>query len=383
MSVIGMDLRGLQDGFKAHKKRGIGVYIRSLARRARLAPRGFSVKFFFDPELEAEEPVALGAQPFDTRLVAPFRRFMPQYAWQHFALRPVIRSAAKKGGLAGFYYPSHLDVPVGTGIPYAVTAHDMIQAAMGEMYKSLKHRAHVAKQISALRGASAIIAISAHTKNDVVKYAGVDPEKVTVAHLGFDPEFNPSATADLSRFGLPPRFVLNVGGIDPRKNMSLLFSAFAALAQKEPDFHLAMTGALEEDPQFVKFKREMDARGLSGRVRTLGYVTQKELAALYARAWIMFYPSVYEGFGLPALEAMACGAPVITTNRSSLPEVAGDAALALDPDRPELFSEALLRLAQDPQERERLRRAGPAQAARFSWDNHAKTVWGVLEKTFG
>jgi glycosyltransferase involved in cell wall biosynthesis len=241
----------------------------------------------------------------------------------------------------------------------------------------------VAKQLSALRGAAAIIAISHHTKNDVVKYAGADPDKITVAHLGADPQFTPGAMADLSRFNLPRRYVLNVGGIDPRKNMNLLFTAFARLAEKEPDFHLVMTGALAEDPLFLRFVAELERRGLKSRVRTLGFVTQTELAALYSHAEIFFYPSVYEGFGLPALEAMACGAPVITTSRSSLPEVVGSAALALDPDRPELFSEALLRLAGSPEERARLREAGLRQAAKFSWDNHAATVWDTLSKTFG
>ncbi|MDH5757589.1 MAG: glycosyltransferase family 4 protein [Nitrospinota bacterium] len=382
MTAIGFDLRGLQDGFKAHKKRGIGVYIRNLAARAHLAPPELSLHGFYDPGLEAEEPVAMGAEAYDIRYISPLRPILRQYVWQHFLFRPVIKAAARKNRLDAFFFPAHLDAPAGVGIPYAVKAHDMIQAALGEMHSSLKHRAHVMKQISALKGARVIIANSHHTKGDVVKYAGVDPKKIVVAHLGVDPEFTPHAEADLSRFDLPEKFVFNVGGIDPRKNIDLLFTAFSRLMDKDPDYHLVMTGAMEGDPQFQSFNAEMKSRSLQSRVRALGYVTQKELAALYARANVFFYPSLYEGFGLPVLEAMACGAPVITTNRSSIPEVAGDAAITLDPDMPELFTEALLRLAGNDDERARLRELGPRRAATFSWDTHAKTVWQTLATAF-
>ena len=382
MATIGFDLRGLQEGFKAHKKRGIGVYIQNLAERMRLAPRGLDIYPFYEPGLEAEEPLALGAEPYDTRLLTPFRGVMPQYLWQHFAFRPVIAAAARKRALDGFYYPSHLDAPAGSKIPYVVTAHDLIQAAMSEMYSSLKHRAHVLKQLSALKGARAIVAISEHTKRDVVKYAGVDPSRIHVAYLGVDPEFSPQAQADLSRFSLPEKYILNVGGIDRRKNMNLLFTAFAALLEKKPEYHLLMTGALEEDPLFKGFCDDLAKRALGARVRALGFVTRQELAALYARAQVFFYPSLYEGFGLPVLEAMACGAPVITTNRSSLPEVAGDAALALDPDQPQEFVRALIGLTEPGGQRERLMELGPKRAALFTWDGHARAVWEVTRAAF-
>ncbi|MDH5509978.1 MAG: glycosyltransferase family 4 protein [Nitrospinota bacterium] len=383
MTNIGFDLRGLQEGFKAHKKRGIGVYIRNLAARMRLAPRELSMIPFHDPGMEAEEPLALGSEAYDTRYVGPLRPMLRQYVWQHFLFRPVIAAAVKKRGLDAFFFPSHLDAPAGISVPYAVKAHDLIQAAMGEMHSSLKHRAHVMKQISALRGARVIIANSHHTKSDVVKYAGVAPEKIVVAHLGVDRVFTPQADADLSRFNLPEKFILNVGGIDPRKNINLLFTAFSKLLERDPDYHLLMTGALDDDPKFRDFTEELERRSLKSRARALGYVTQSELAALYARADLFFYPSLYEGFGLPVLEAMACGAPVITTDRSSIPEVAGDAALTLDPDQPELFTEALLRLAGSKDERDRLRELGPKRAATFSWDSHALIVWDTLAKSFG
>ena len=382
MTNLGFDLRGLQEGFKAHKKRGIGVYIRNLAARTHLAPRELAIFPFHDPCMEAEEPLALGSEAYDIRYVAPLRPLTRQYVWQHFLFRPVIGAAARKRKLDAFFFPSHLDAPAGMSIPYAVKAHDLIQAALGEMHSSLKHRAHVMKQISALRGARVIIANSHHTKSDVVKFAGVAPEKIVVAHLGADKVFAPGASADLSRFNLPEKFVLNVGGIDPRKNINLLFTAFSRLLDKDPDYHLVMTGALEDDPKFRDFTAELERRALKSRALALGYVTQGELAALYARADVFFYPSLYEGFGLPVLEAMACGAPVITTNRSSIPEVAADAALTLDPDKPELFTEALLRLTGSKEARDRLREMGPKRAAMFSWDTHARIVWETLAKSF-
>jgi len=381
MKSIGFDLRALQYGFKAHKNRGIGVYTGNIIRRRDLAPQGLDVAPFYDPDYEAVEPLKLSAKPFDPGWARRLQPLIKDYIWSHFFYKNIIDSTVKRAGVESIFFPSHLDTPAGLKAPYCVTVHDLISIALKDHYsRSVKHKAHVRKQLAVLKGARHILADSEHTKHDVVRYAHVDPSKVTVIYLGVDPEFKPEAENNRERLFLtiPEKYILYVGGIDWRKNISLLFSAFSQLLKKQPDYHLVMTGDIENDPLYHKFLRSLKERSLESKVHALGFVSRAELVRLYNRAAVFFYPSVYEGFGLPVLEAMACGAPVITTNRTSIPEVAGDAAVLLDPDEPGPFTEALIRVVESDSERAKLSKAGLARAAMFSWDKCAKLTYQTL-----
>lgn len=379
--TVGVDLRALQEGFKAHKARGIGVYTRALAHRMAGAP--ISLAGFHDPAYEAEEPLAHGSIPFrrsaTARLLGPC---LKEYIRQHVFLRRALTDHARRHDLSALFFPSHLDAPSGLPVPTVVTAHDMIQRALMERhYSTWKHRFHVKKQIDVLRQAKRIIAVSAHTKSDVVRYTGVPPEKVVVIYNGVDPAFRVIDDPDRSPVNgrpLPERFVLNVGGIDWRKNIELLFDSFRRLVDRHPDLSLVMTGAIEHDPRYAEFLGEMARRGLADRVVPVGFVSTDDLVRLYNLAEVFFYPSVYEGFGLPVAEAMACGTPVISTNRSSIPEVGGDAAILLDPDEPERFTQALCDVVSDAPLREDLAARGIERAKRFSWDIAASETWSCL-----
>lgn len=384
MVTLGFDLRALQEGYKAHKRRGIGMYTLQLIRRAGQAPAGLSLTPLYDPAYESGDARRYHAVPMEGGGAARLRPYVREFLWQRFFSARILTAAARREGLAALFFPTHLDAPPRLGIPYAVTAHDMIQAAMAERYySSFKNRLALRAQIAALRGARLILADSHHTKEDVIRYADVPGERARVAYLGADPVFRPDAQADLSRLKLPERFILNVGGVDWRKNTRLLLEAFDTLAQRRRDYYLVMAGEMQNDPRFPDLVRGISARGLQDRVITTGFVTREELAALYGRATALLYPSLYEGFGLPPLEAMACGCPVVSTNRTSIPEVCGDAAILLDPDQPEAFGHALVLLAEDEGEWRRLSRAGVERAKRFSWDNCASETWRALAECFG
>lgn len=384
MKTAGFDLRPLQAGYKASKTRGIGVYTRNVLKRRFAAPAGLSIAPFHDPLYESVEAEEHGSTPYGMNGVETFlKRRMREAAAQYTLMRRVVERTARAAGAGLIFFPAHLDAPAGLSIPYAVTAHDMIQAAMmGRFHGSLKSRALLRKQTAVLRGARLVIAVSGHTKGDVVRYAGAEPDRVVVIHNGVDEVFRPGVSLPAGRFDLPERFILNVGGIDPRKNVDILLRAFAGFAKERSEYALVMTGAMEDDPEYPGFRRRVKEMGLEGKVKNLGYVTRGELAGLYGLADVFLYPSLYEGFGLPVLEAMACGAPVVAANRSSIPEVAGDAAVLLNPEEPEVFTEALLTLADSEAERKKLSRAGVERAAGFSWDACAERTYEALASAF-
>lgn len=222
----------------------------------------------------------------------------------------------------------------------------------------------------AVKDADALIAISGHTAGDLVRLCGVNPKRVHVVPLAADARFVPvrDTAATLARYHIDTPFVLYVGTLEPRKNLGLLLHAFAALGDPQVKLVLAGTkGWLCEDV-FATVER----LGLAGRVLFTGFVADEDLPALLSGARAFVYPSLYEGFGLPVLEAMQCGTPVITTNVSSLPEVAGDAALLVAPDDVAGLQQALRRVLSEPGLRDELRGKGLSQAARFSWQKTAE-----------
>jgi glycosyltransferase involved in cell wall biosynthesis len=230
-------------------------------------------------------------------------------------------------------------------------------------------------------------AISESVKREMVKDLGIEPSRITVTPLGLDAQYVPSPPEKipevLSKYGLVPGdYIVSVGTKEPRKNLKRLLAAYAAL----PDalrrrFPLAVVGGagwLLDD-----WAHLLSRWGLTNQVRTLGYVPQEDLPVLYSGAALMAYPSLYEGFGLPPLEAMGCGCPVLTSNVSSLPEVVGDAACMVDPLDEGAISSALARILDDSAERERLRALGLERAKLFHWDRCARLTFGAYEKALG
>lgn len=212
----------------------------------------------------------------------------------------------------------------------------------------------------ATRAAHTIIAISQATADDLVAYTGVDPARVVVIPHGVSPRFHPDTPIAQQE----TRYFLYVGTLQPRKNLMRLIHAFAQ-AQCHPQTRLLIAGRkgwLSEP-----LEHEIARLGLHGRVQLLGYVADEQLPGLLAGARAFVFPSLYEGFGMPVLEAMASGAPVLCSNTSALPEVAGDAALLVDPLDVDAMAVQLTRLDQDDQLYAELRQRGLAHARQFSW----------------
>ena len=229
--------------------------------------------------------------------------------------------------------------------------------------------------------ADLLLADSWHTRRDLVGLLGVPPERVEVVYPGVEPAFRPLERAALeevrARYGLPERFLLTVGTIEPRKNLPRLLEALSGLPERLrlPLVVVGRPGWLYEE-SFAAVERW----GLQGQVRFLGFVPQEDLPALYNLALALVYPSLYEGFGLPPLEAMACGTPVLTGRVSSLPEVVGEAAVLVDPADVSSIREGLQRLLEDEALRERLRQAGPERAREFTWEKAAGRLQEAMER---
>ncbi len=233
------------------------------------------------------------------------------------------------------------------------------------------------------RRADAVIVISNNTRRDVEHMLQIPSEKITVIYLGVAPEFNPiNDTNEMARvrgkYKLPPRFILYFGTIEPRKNLPILLEAYHALLLREHTLpHLVLAG--RKGWLHHSVLRRVNELGLTKHVHFTEWIDEKDVPALMNAADVFVYPSLYEGFGLPPLEAMACGTPVICANASSLPEVVGDGAILFDPRDAAALVRALSDVLANEYLRAELRARGIAQASRFSWTRAARETLALYE----
>lgn len=252
-----------------------------------------------------------------------------------------------------------------------VTIHDL-SYLVAPWAHPLRRRLYLGlmSRISAAR-AGAVLADSKATKLDLERYFGTPGEKVWVVYPGLDADMRPTSREETERFrarkGLPQRFVLYLGTLEPRKNLDKLVRAFGRL-KRGGRYEGALVLAGAPGWGFEAVEAAIEREGLAGDVHMAGYVPREEQPLWYNAAQVFVYPSAYEGFGMPVLEAMACGTPVITSNTSSLPEVVGSAGITLQPDSVEAIAEALDELLSSSARREELTERGLAQASRFSWE---------------
>lgn len=277
------------------------------------------------------------------------------------------------------FVPAHV-IPLIHPPVSVVTVHDLGYLVFPETYTRLRRLELDLTTRWSVYAARQVIAISQSTKNDLVRYYGVAPERITVVHLGFSSAFRPvddptMIAAVRARYGLDAPYFLYVGTIQPRKNLIRLIEAFAHAGV--PDALLALGG--KRGWLSTPIERRVTELGLTHRVRFLGYLPDTDLPALFSGALAFVFPSLYEGFGIPLLEAMACGAPVLTSTTSALPEVAGDAALLVDPGDTAAIAAALQRLAADAALRAELRAKGLRRVAGFTWERCARETLAVLD----
>lgn len=278
------------------------------------------------------------------------------------------------------------EVPPARGPRYVATVHDLVPLRFPSLVPR-RHRWAVRCLLpGALRRARRVIAVSAATRAEILARYRVSPDKVHVVPEAAPPGFGPPPPAAVAalraRYGLSDRYVLFVGLLEPKKNLPVLLEAVARLRRRGAwgTATLVLAGAPGWGP--LDLRRAVERRGLAGTVRVLGPVPDADLAALYAGATAFVFPSLWEGFGLPVLEAMAAGTPVVAARRGALPEVAGDAALLVEPE-PDPVADALGALLGDGRLRARLREAGLARAAAFSWERTARETLAVYQAAVG
>ncbi len=356
-----------------HRRAGLGRYAASLAYALKsLIPD--ELAFFYNAEQGVEPLPGLEKLPTSTVTLGykPWRMAVWLGQLAHTPFNRLVPDATL------FHATEHLLMPL-RNVPTVLTVHDLIFHHLPQHHKPL-NRWYLDRTMPLYcRRANHIIAVSEATRRDLIDIYQVPAEKVTVVLEAADPRFRPPSAATLkavrARYKLPEAYVLYVGTIEPRKNLIRTLHAWGELYQvgeAPPWVIVGKHGWLSDD-----FYAALKSSPSRGAVRFTGYVADADLPALYAGATAFLFPSLYEGFGLPPLEAMACGTPVLCSNTSSLPEVVDDAALTVDPTDTDAIREALRRILQAADLRAELRSRGLKRAARFSWDRAARETLNV------
>ncbi|MGE5550235.1 MAG: glycosyltransferase family 4 protein [Bacteroidota bacterium] len=268
--------------------------------------------------------------------------------------------------------------------PLVVTLHDVIPYLMPEVVRSSYLMRFTSEVPGAVSAARRVITVSAKAKEDICTVLGTDPAKVAVIPSGPAAVFRPRDPGAARRFlaaryGLKHRFLLYVGGYNPRKNVGGLIWAYARIARLLPERQrLVLAGAL--GPHIERLKKLAAALGIEREVIFPGFVPRRHLPLFYTAADLFCYPSLYEGFGLPPLEAMACGTPVVASDSSSMPEVLGQAAILVPPEDAGAMGRAIVRLLTEPSTAREYAARGLARAAMYRWDGIARRVLEVYRE---
>ncbi len=356
---------------------GIGVYTDGLARALVAERPGLELTLF---GMRGLRPGGNG-QPLPARV-----------RWHRSALYPLIMGAPLmqfprllplETGLRGIdvFHATNYTTPSSRNTPIVLTVHDLALLRYPELGTAALRRL-VGRVAAGVVGARRIVADSEATARDLRELLAVPASRVRVVYPGCDRAFSrvdaDGCGAVLARHGLRAPYLLHVGTLEPRKNLVHLLRAYqsarAACADLPP---LLLAG--DEGWGAAAVRAAIEGLALGEHVRLIGYVPAADLPALYSAAALFVYPSRYEGFGLPVLEAMACGTPVITSDVSSLPELVGDAALRVDPDNTPALADAIVRVLTDASLRNALQQAGPRRAAGFTWERCARAMLEIYD----
>jgi glycosyltransferase involved in cell wall biosynthesis len=363
---------------------GIGRYTRNLIRA--LAELDGENRYTLFAAGGWGQGDGLGAWPDNFRVRSvPISDRWTTLLWQRLRLPLPIQAIT--GPLDLFHSPDFVLPPVGR-VPAILTVHDLSFLRVPQFFVPGFCRYLEGAVSRAVARARHILADSESTRRDLIELLAVAPERVTVIYPGVEPRFRPIQDTGLldrvrARYGLPERFVLGLGTLQPRKNFDGLITAFGHLLAargQEPEIaglHLVIAGG---KGWMYEETLALPARlGLERQVHVLGFAADADLPALYTLASALAFPSWYEGFGIPVLEAMACGTPVVAADNSSLPEAVGEAGLLVGAAHTEVLAEALARLLLDAALRERLVAAGREQARRFTWPAAAQQLLAIYQ----
>ena len=367
---VAIDARKLHDF-------GIGTYIRNLLRH--LARTDQDTEFVL---LCGEADLGVAAQ-----LGPNFRAVLepsPNYSLREQAHVPWVLRRERPN----VYHAPHYVLPAGVRCPSVVTIHDCIHLMFPQYLPNRVAYAYARAQMwSAARRSNCILTVSEASKRDILHLFNVAPEKIVVVYNAIDSHFSVTPSEEAvarvrERYQLDHPFVLYVGNIKPHKNLVRLIEAFDELRRGElEDLKLLIIG--DQISKLPALRRAVHRHKLHKHVRFLGYLADDQLAILYRLASVFAFPSLYEGFGLPPLEAMASGTPVVTSNVSSLPEVVGGAAVLVDPYDVDAIVDGLRRVLTNPTLAAEMRQKGIARAREFSWERSVAKTWAVYQQIAG
>jgi glycosyltransferase involved in cell wall biosynthesis len=351
---------------------------------------GQYLKYLLPALLEADdalELVLVSPKPFKTQVETDRLRF-------HHAATPFSNQSSnlaklwfeqitfpricKKLGVDVAHVP-YFGSSLSPDVPTVVTIHDLIPVVLPEYRGSVMVRLYTALVAAAAPRADLILADSEASRQDILQHLGVPAEHVRTVYLAPAPHYQPADTwqqlVDIKKkYNLPENFVLYLGGYDVRKNVSALLHAYTWVsATLGDDYPLVLVGKLPQTdtpffPDPLRIAREL---GIEEYIITPGWIAEEDLPLLYCAATVFAYPSRYEGFGLPVLEAMASGTPVVTSNAASIPELAGNAAFQIDPDDTKHMAAPIIRLCTEEESRDEMIERGFAQVEKFTWQKTA------------
>jgi len=378
------------DALSVGNRSGSGIYTRQLVENLLVIDRQNEYVILWPHGLaDVPTPAAPNA------MIIPIRSFNP--VARSVRSRLAFSSAsARQFRLDLFHFPASVGPFLGPFEAFAlilgatvrgqartlVTVHDLSCIRHPECFGFFRRNYYRAAIGRGAQLADAVIADSASTRADLIELARVPPDRVSVVPLGVEPEMRPvrdeqTLQSVRDKYSLPTQFLLFIGTIEPRKNIVRIIESFASIADRVPH-HLVIAG--RKGWKYHDVFRSVDRLQLRSRVHFAGRIDESDVAALYSLADIFVWPSLYEGFGLPVLEAMACGAPVVTSDCSSLPEVVGNAALTVDPFSTDDIAKAIMRLVEDAPLRGELIAKGFVRASELTWRRTAASTLLVYEQ---
>lgn len=362
---------------------GVGRYLENLLRIWARNPAHRFLVYHTDDPLEPTNRELLATGSLEDRPVP--RPWGSYHLWHNVALpRALVRDHADFFFSPDYFAPMTLP----RGLPFSLTVHDVSYLAHPEWF-SWQYRIYCAlNSTRPARRAPLLFTISEFQRTEIVRRLSVPQDRVVVTPLAADPRFRPGdgSPLDGSRLGITGPYFLYVGLIFNRRHIPETLTAFERMVQRtgHPTVQFLLRGLNQTRPHQDIDRQILEINTRLGRraVVSLPYLPDPVLAALYQHAVAFLYPSTYEGFGLPILEALACGTPTVTVRATSIPEVAGEAAVYVDPTNTAGFANALERLLTGAAWRAELRTRSLAQAARFSWERTARATLSVLESVY-
>lgn len=372
---------GISAHFWPYVTSGSGQYLRHLVAELAQLKSPHTLLLIGEQGVFAQGPPPLPAVELPR---GPIPAGRPAKLWFEQMALP---RAARRLGLDLLHVP-YLAPPLFCPVPVVVTVHDLIPALLPAYRGNWRKRAYTWLDLQATRRAAWLIAVSHHTRQDIVRHLDYPARRIAVTYEAAAPELRPARPEEMAavrqRYDLPERFVLHLGATDRRKGVHRLIRAFARWHEQRGGGQtgLVIAGPLKEPDGglFLDLPGLARSLGVAQRVRFLGPVPERDKAALYSAAHVFTLLSEYEGFGLPPLEAMACGTAVLVGKTTSLPEVVGEAGLLVDPADEGSIVAALDRLLRDTAWREELARQGLARARTFSWAKTARETLAVYDQ---